>query len=131
MQFCTLLWIKGEKMTISHHFVESSLTHKSLVIIQPRPPKKSVRYNNSGFASSIRPLLPLSFQADTHHKVGSDFKIGSVASKYSKKSSENSRSSSTMMIWRQNNKKLLRHLRSRKKSAEVLDLNKYIFSLAY
>ena len=87
------------QMSNIYHFAESSFCHNSLVIIHPRPPKKSVRYNISGFVSSMIPRLPLSFQADTHHKVGSDLKIGRVASKYSKKSSDTSRSSSTMITW--------------------------------
>ncbi len=85
------------RQNTTYHLADNSFIHNSLVIIHPRPPKKSVRYNNSGFDSSMSPRLPLSFHADTHHKVGSDLKIGRVASKYSKKSSATSRSSSTMM----------------------------------
>ena len=38
-------------------------------------------------------VLPLSFQADTHHSDGSDSRMGNVAEKYSKKSGDMSRSS--------------------------------------
>ena len=38
-------------------------------------------------------VLPLSFQADTHHSDGSDSRMGNVAAKYSKKSGDMSRSS--------------------------------------
>ena len=37
--------------------------------------------------------LPLSFHAETHQSVGSAWRIGNVAAKYSKKSGEISRSS--------------------------------------
>ena len=46
---------------------------------------------------STSSLLPLSFHADTHIKVGSWVRSGRVALKYEKKSGEISRSSSTMM----------------------------------
>ena len=40
-----------------------------------------------------KPSFPLSFQADTHHSVGSSRSIGYVAAIYSKKSGDKSKSS--------------------------------------
>lgn len=64
----------------------SSSSHTSFSIIHPSPGKKSVLYKRLAISGSTYPSLPLSFQADTHHRVGSDFSIGWRALKYSKKS---------------------------------------------
>jgi len=65
--------------------------------------------NNAGidynFSTKIISLgFPLSFHAETHQSELSDLNIGSVASKYSKKSGEYSRSSSTIMTYNFNQK---------------------------
>lgn len=74
------------------HLLHNS-NHKFLVIIQPKPGKKSVLYNNSGFFSLTRFTFPLSFQAEMHHKLGSFSSKGWSPRKYSKKSGEISKSS--------------------------------------
>ena len=70
-----LIWTKTSMKAILK-VVFFTFVQSSLVIIQPSPPKKSVRYNNSGFVSSMIPRFPLSFQADTQKSVGSDLNIG-------------------------------------------------------
>lgn len=74
------------------HLTESSV-QRVLESIQPSPGKKSVRYRSSGRLSSIRPTFPLSFHADTHHRLESFRRSGYVAWKYSKKSGDTFRSS--------------------------------------
>ena len=74
------------------HFVLNSV-HRERVNIHPRPGKKSVLYKSSGWVSSTSPDLPLSFQAETHQRVGSRFNSQYVPRKYSKKSEAISKSS--------------------------------------
>ena len=65
------------------HLLASSF-QTALLIIHPRPEKKSFRYSKS--FPSTNPFLPLSFQADTHQSDLSRSNKGRVAMKYSKKS---------------------------------------------
>lgn len=74
------------------HFQESSV-HRFRVSIHPSPGKKSVLYNKSVLPASINSDFPLSFQADTHQRVGSALRMGYVPRKYSKKSGATSKSS--------------------------------------
>lgn len=62
------------------HF-EANSCHSFLVNIQPRPGKKSDRYSKSDLVSSMIPAFPLSFHADTHHKLSSFFNSSCVARK--------------------------------------------------
>ena len=66
--------------------IGSMLTYKSFIHIYPYVP--------GSFCIMLD--LPLSFHADTHHKVGSVCRMGKVAPKYSKKSGAMSRSSKTI-----------------------------------
>lgn len=62
------------------HFGANSC-HNFRVNIHPRPGKKSDRYSKSDLVSSIIPAFPLSFHADTHHKLSSFFNNTCVARK--------------------------------------------------
>lgn len=82
------------------HLTASSF-HSSRFSIHPKPGKKSVRYNSSALVSSILLLLPLSFHADTHHRLGSSRSNECVPRKYSKKSGDTFKSSA----WTKENNK--------------------------
>lgn len=80
------------------HLLHNS-SHNDFVSIQPKPGKKSVRYNKSGLFSLTSPTLPLSFHAETHQSVGSFSKREWVPKKYSKKSGDMSKSSEIIGKW--------------------------------
>lgn len=64
------------------HFGDNSF-HKLLESIQPKPGKKSVRYNKSGRDKSMLAAFPLSFQAEMHQRDESFLRSSCVAKKYS------------------------------------------------
>lgn len=104
------------------HLTISSF-HKVFVISHPKPGKKSVLCRRSYAVSLILFGLPLSFHAEMHHKVGSSYRSGSVAEKYSKKSGAMSKSSE--------NKKTKHFQNSYIKIAKYLTICKISFSTFY
>ena len=89
----SLIYIENDYIYDFGHFGSNS-SQSFLVIIHPSPGKKSLRYKISlPCCTSTKLAFPLSFQAETHQRVGSLMRSWYVVEKYEKKSGATSKSS--------------------------------------